>query len=433
MADMNVASNQAGIFPKKLTPTHQEALDKIAGEGGNKKKIDTEAEVNKLGNYLNGGNLDKADKEILEKKIEEGKNTIYQNEVSKKARKEIENHLEKGQVKSYNDAKALADMLLDNNYGDLTKKHIRNLLQNSDYIEQLSKNPEYKDVLEPKKAEVEVKNTANRPQMGDLGNSEKTENVLDKKEVLDTTTNEPHVCPADTNENKPNETKTTSESQKSSQVSAKKKTNNTAKPKATKEAGKTTNTNKPIITIDNKFIPADHKIKMSSKEDVKGQNIGKNLAANINNFSKLKNAKLSEGVNVAKNSIENVNSKLEEVDSKTAWSAINICKLYSQNGDEVLKTLVNMKKDGVEVSMETIQKFMHNFYIQGDNMIKQVYGKESIPKDIKNIKEKYRVDVYDAKLHTENGTRPNSQYQDKWNNDFNEFYQVVNGLPMQFE
>ena len=96
MADMNVASNQAGIFPKKLTPTHQEVLDKIAGEGGNKKKIDTEAEVNKLANYLNGGNLDKADKEILEKKIAEGKNTIYQNEVSKEARKEIESHLETG-------------------------------------------------------------------------------------------------------------------------------------------------------------------------------------------------------------------------------------------------------------------------------------------------------------------------------------------------
>ena len=172
---------------------------------------------------------------------------------------------------------------------------------------------------------------------------------------------------------------------------------------------------------------------MSSKEDVKGQNIGKNLAANINNFSKSKNAKLSEGVNVAKNSIENVNSKLEEVDSKTAWSAIDICKLYSQNEDELLKTLVNMKKDGVEVPMETIQNFMRNFYIQGDNMIKQVYGKEPIPKDIKNIKENYRVDVHDAKLHTDNGTRPNSQYQDKWNKDFNEFYQVVSGLPMQFE
>ena len=39
MADMNVASNQAGIFPKKLTPIHQEALDKIEGEGGNKKKL----------------------------------------------------------------------------------------------------------------------------------------------------------------------------------------------------------------------------------------------------------------------------------------------------------------------------------------------------------------------------------------------------------
>lgn len=425
MADMNVASNQAGIFPKKLTPTHQEALDKIAGEGGNKKKIDTEAEVNKLGNYLNGGNLDKADKEILEKKIAEGKNTIYQNEVSKEARKEIESHLEKGQVKSYNDAKALADMLLDDNLGDLTKKHIRNFLQNSDYKEQLSKNSEYKDVLEPKKAEVEVKNTANRPQMGDLDNCNEKAQPLDEDEV-NPITNEPHVCPADINEDKSEENKITSESQKSSQVSAKKKTNNTAKPKATKEAGKT------AITIDNKFILADHKIKMSNKEDVRGQNIGKNLAANINNFSKSKNAKLSEGVNVAINSIENINSKLEEVDSKTAWSAINICKIYSQNGDEVLKTLVNMKKDGVEVSMETIQKFMRSFYIQGDNMIKQVYG-NAIPNDIKNIKENYRVDVHDAKLHTENGTRPNSQYQDKWNKDFNEFYRVVNGLPMQFE
>ena len=425
MADMNVASNQAGIFPKKLTPTHQEVLDKIAGEGGNKKKIDTEAEVNKLANYLNGGNLDKADKEILEKKIEEGKNTIYQNEVSKEARKEIESHLEKGQVKSYNDAKALADMLLDDNLGDLTKKHIRNFLLNSDYKEQLSKNSEYKDVLEPKKAEVEVKNTANRPQMGDLDNCNEKAQPLDEDRV-DPITNEPHVCPADINEDKPEENKITSESQKSSQVSAKKKTNNTAKPKATKEAGKTTR------TIDDKFIPADHKIKMSNKDDVRGQNIGKNLAANINNFSKSKNAKLSEGVNVAINSIENINSKLEEVDSKTAWSAINICKFYSQNRDEVLKTLVNMKKDGVEVSMEAIQKFMRSFYIQGANMIKQVYG-NAIPNDIKNIMETYRVDVHDAKLHTENGTRPNSQYQDKWNKDFNEFYRVVNGLPMQFE
>lgn len=219
MADMNVASNQAGIFPKKLTPTHQEVLDKIAGEGGNKKKIDTEAEVNKLANYLNGGNLDKADKEILEKKIEEGKNTIYQNEVSKEARKEIESHLEKGQVKSYNDAKALADMLLDDNLGDLTKKHIRNFLLNSDYKEQLSKNSEYKDVLEPKKAEVEVKNTANRPQMGVLDNGNETDKPLDEEEGLGPKTYEPYEEEGwgpTTKEPYDEVNKITSESQKSS-------------------------------------------------------------------------------------------------------------------------------------------------------------------------------------------------------------------------
>ena len=66
----------------------------------------------------------------------------------------------------------------------------------------------------------------------------------------------------------------------------------------------------------------------------------------------------SGSFNVALAFILSPNSKLEEVDSKTAWSAINICKFYSQNRDEVLKTLVNMKKDGVEVSMETIQKLL---------------------------------------------------------------------------
>ena len=420
MADMNVASNQAGIFPKKLTPTHQEALDKIAGEGGNKKKIDTKDEVDKLSNYLNGGNLDKADKEILEKKIEEGKNTIYQNEVSKKARKEIEKHLEKGQVKSYNDTKALADMLLDNNYGDLTKKHIRNLLQNSDYKEQLSKNPEYKDVLEPKKAEVEVKNTANRPQMGDLGNSEKTENALDKKEVLDTTTNEPHVCPADTNENKPNETKTTSESQKSSQVSAKKKTNNTAKPKATKEAGKTTNTAKS-----QNFVEGYEQMniyEMTQKELNEGYENGKSIANSMKEFKKIKNNK---DENAAKNAISNVSDELGKVSRDNAyWTYYNV-RTLSGEFDNTLKALLNMKKGDEEVSMSDIHNLMQNFYLQGDKIIKKCYVGKQEPEFVKTAKEKFRVDVHDAKLHTERGTRPNSQYQDKWNNDLKEFNEVL--------
>lgn len=190
MADMNVASNQAGIFPKKLTPIHQEALDKIEGEGGNKKKIDTEAEVNKLANYLNGGNLDKADKEILEKKIEEGKNTIYQNEVSKEARKEIESHLEKGQVKSYNDAKALADMLLDDNLGDLTKKHIRNFLLNSDYKKQLLNNSEYKAALNPPKMGLSGAPSTSKTQLA-KENNPNTSKVDSSAEAIDSRNKSP--------------------------------------------------------------------------------------------------------------------------------------------------------------------------------------------------------------------------------------------------